>query len=404
MRYNSTMQGSNHQSTKIQNRAIVLKMICTGANVTRIDLSRQTGLSKMSISNIVNELIEEGYVTDQTGQLVNDSIGRNPISLEPNTNNHRALGIYISRDYAVATLSNLKCEILSEIKINFSFDESENSFIEKIRALVEGILNSDKISDKKILGIGISCIGPLDIENGVILEPSNFHKIRSIHIKELLEKEFGYAVYLNNDMNASALAEKLYGKGKAIGNFVYLGVTNGIGSGIIANNTLFEGDMGFSGEIGHTTIHFEGPKCACGNIGCLELYASIPEIVTQAGNSVSLGMDSTLGRLDNISWTDIAEHARAGDKLSLNLIDRLCLYISIGLVSLVNMFDPQVVYLGHDIALAGSLVTEKLENYIKDKTISSKYKNIPVEISAFGDKTPILGSAAIVLGRLFNGF
>ena len=82
----------------------------------------------------------------------------------------------------------------------------------------------------------------------------------------------------------------------------------------------------------------------------------------------------------------------------------LCLYISIGLISLVNMFDPRVIYLGHEIALAGNLVTEKLEAYIKDKTISSKFKDIPVEISAFDDKAPVIGSTAIVFDRLFKGF
>lgn len=403
MRGKSPLQGSNHQFTRIKNRAIVLKMICTGTNVSRIDISRQTGLSKMSISNIVNELIDAGFVTDQSGIMKNDSIGRNPISLEPDTNIHRILGIYISRDYAIVTLSNLKCEILIEMKCPFTFDESENTFIEKIRVLTSSILASEHTSDKKILGIGISCIGPLDTEHGIILEPPNFHKVRSIHIKELLQKEFGYDVHINNDMNASALVEKLYGRAKNIENFVYIGVTNGIGSGIVANNALFEGDMGFSGEIGHTTINFDGPKCACGNTGCLELYASIPEIVDQARNSISLGMSSALRRLDPIRWQDIVEQAEQGDTLALNLIDRLCLYISVGLISLINMFDPQVIYLGHDIALAGELVTKRLEYYIKDKAISSRYKDIPVEISAFCDKAPLLGSAAIVLDRMFSG-
>lgn len=398
---NSLLLGSNHRSAKIRNRSVVLKMICTGTNVTRIDISRQTGLSKMSVTNIVNELIEEGYVTDQAGQIRNDSIGRNPVCLAPNTEIHLGLGIYISRDFAVAILTNLKCENLYEKKCTFSFDESENTFLDKIISLADGILGSEKAFGKKMMGIGVSCIGPLDIANGIILEPPNFHQIRSIHIKELLQKKFGYEVYVNNDMNASALAEKLYGKGRNIENFVYIGVTNGIGSGIIANNTLFEGAMGFSGEIGHTAVNFDGPKCACGNTGCLELYASIPEIVSQAVNSVALGMDSTLGALDVIKWKDIAKHAGAGDKLALKLIDRLCLYISIGLVSMINMFDPQVIYLGHDIALAGGLVTEKLKAYIKDKTISSRYKDVPIEISAFGEKAPIAGAAAIVIDKLF---
>lgn len=402
MRYNSPLLGSNHQSTKIQNRAIVLKMICTGTNITRIDISRQMGLSKMSITNIVSELIEEGYVTDQAGQLKTDSIGRNPISLKPDMEINRIVGIYISRNYAVAILSNLKCEILEEIQCTFSFDESIDTFVDKIKNLAEGILYSTHTTDKKILGIGVSCIGPLDIEQGVILDPPNFHRIRSIKIKEILQKEYGYEVFINNDMNASAIAEKLYGKGKDFSNFIYLGVTNGIGSGIIANNSLFEGSMGFSGEIGHMTINFNGPKCACGNTGCLELYASTPEIVEQARNSVSLGMDTSLAKLTVIEWKDIIEQASAGDTLAINLIDRLCFYTSIGLVSLVNLYDPEVIYLGHDIALAGSLATKRLEAYIRDKTISSRYKEIPIEISAFCNKAPLVGSAAIVLDKLFH--
>jgi predicted NBD/HSP70 family sugar kinase len=407
MKEKTSILGSNHQSTKIQNRALVLKMICTGVNVSRIDISRQTGLSKMSITNIVTELINEGFVVDQAekAELSNNaSVGRKPIFLAPDTSTFMALGIYISRDFAVATLSNLKCEIIYEMKCSFSFEESESSFTYKIKALVSSILNTDMASEKKVIGIGVACIGPLDIENGVILEPPNFHNLRSISIKRLLEKEFGYKVFIDNDMNASALAEKLYGKARDINNFVYIGVTNGIGAGIITNGVLFAGDMGFSGEIGHITINYEGPKCVCGNTGCLELYASIPEIVSQAKNSIALGMDSTLRELETIEWKDIVKYADLGDKLALNLIDRLCLYISIGLVSLTNIFDPKIIYLGHDIALAGSLVTVRLESFLKDKTISSRYKSVPIEISAFGDKAPIAGSAAIVFNRLFNGF
>lgn len=406
MTKNTSTLGSNHQDIKIRNRSLVLKMVCTGANISRINISRLTGLSKMSITNIVNELISDGYVIEQDSPPeVQETVcsGRKPVYLEPRTDKFFIVGIYISRDYAIATLSNLKCEAVFEQKCSFSFEESDNSFIEKLKGLVKETLSSDFAADKKILAIGIASIGPLDLKNGIILEPPNFHKLKGIPIKQILEEEFELKVYLDNDMNASALAEKLYGKANRLRNFVYVGITNGIGAGIIANDSLFEGDMGFGGEIGHVSINFDGPKCACGNIGCLELYASIPEIVTQARNSISLGMDSALSGLDIIEWKDIIRFAYAGDKLSLNLIDRLCLYISIGLVSLSNIFDPEIIYLGHEIALAGNLVTERLTSSINDKIISNKYKNIPVEISTFGDKAPVAGSSAIVLDKLFNG-
>ena len=191
---NSLERGSNHQSTKIQNRCMVLKIICTGTNVTRIDISRQTGLSKMSISNIVNELIAESYVTDEAGQLKNDSIGRNPISLEPNTEIYRVLGIYISRDHAIATLSNLKCDILSEIKCTFSFEESENSFIEKVNG-VEMLVSVKRI-DK--LNWNIVSVSPMKKLNKELNAYSKFVYI-VITICGLLS--FMVALILSNDIS-----------------------------------------------------------------------------------------------------------------------------------------------------------------------------------------------------------
>lgn len=403
MGHNSSVKGSNHQSTKLQNRSIVLKMICTGDKVTRIDISRQTGLSKMSVTNIVNELIEEGFVTDQAGELKNDSIGRNPISLEANTEIYRVLGLYLSRDRITATLSDLKCRILSEVSEDYAEVESENSFLEKIKKVIVNLISSPQAKNKKILGIGVSCIGPLDLEQGVILDPPNFHSIRSIAIVDFLQKEFGNPVYLNNDMNAAALAEKLYGKGKHLRDFVYVGVTNGIGSGIISNHSLFQGSMGFSGEFGHMSINFEGPRCPCGNTGCLELYASIPQILQQAKNALSLGMSSSLSTYENLQWINIVEEASRGDEFALNLLERSCLFISIGLVSLSNLYDPEAIFIGHEFSLAGSLVTQKIEDYMKDKVISRKLKSLPVKVSAFGEKAPLIGSSALVLNRLFLG-
>lgn len=394
--------GLNYLHTKRQNRALVFKMICTRKQISRIDISRLTGLSKMAITNIVNDLIRDKMVVEagEASDIEKPSSGRRPVYLSADTSVNHVIGLYISRDYAIATLSNLKCEIQFEERTDFIFEESGDSFTEKIVHLVRDILNNKKTGNKKILGIGISCIGPLDSKNGIILEPPNFHKLKSIPLKQILIEKFRLDVVIDNDMNTSSLAEKLYGNATDLANFIYVGVTNGIGAGIVTNHELYEGDMGFGGEIGHITVNFEGPRCACGNVGCLELYASIPEIVSQAKNSIALGMASSLKEDDVITWERIAAHAKKWDGLSINLIDRLCFYISIGLTSLVNILDPQKIFLGHDITLAGGYVAEKVQEYINQHIISAKYKKIPVEISFFNDRAPIAGSAALIIDNL----
>ncbi len=406
MQKKKLINGSNHQSSKIINRSLVLKMICTGKSLSRIDIARQTGLSKMSITNIVNGLISEGFVSEKSEVQEAPSSGasgRKPVVLTANTDKYLVPGLYISRDSATATLANLDCENILELDCSFSRDETRQSFMDKIIALVRSVLDSKAAAGRKVIGLGVACIGPLELKNGTILEPANFHNLGGIPIKQLLEEQFGYEVYVNNDMNASALAEKLYGKGKNTANFVYVGVTNGIGAGIIAKGSLFEGDMGYGGEMGHITINCEGPVCTCGNSGCLELYASIPEIVKKAVEAISHGIPSALSDIKQIRWADIAACALEGDSLAVEMVELLCKYLSYGLISLINIFDPQVIYLGHDIALAGELAASRLEAYVSKRFFSCNYKSVPIEISAFRHKAPVAGSTAIILDKLFSG-
>ena len=392
------LKGSNYLSVKHNNRTLILKIISTQGPISRIDLSKTTGLSKMAITNIVNELIENGIVKENT-TFESDSLtsGRKPILLDVAENALYAIGIYISRDFFQIALSNLKGELCNIITSKFAFDESSDSFMTKLSSKLRYIIDNSNIPLDKILGIGISAIGPLDSQSGVILAPPNFYNIHETHIKEILEEQFKLNVYIDNDMNTSALAEKFYGKCAGISNFIYVGVTNGIGTGIIVNNQLYRGGNGFAGEIGHTTINFEGPKCTCGNIGCLELYASIPEIIKQAKNAIELGVKTNLPH--NLTWTDIVKYAVKNDELCIKLIEKLCLYLSFGIVNLVNLFDPTAIIVGHDIALAGSLVVDRLHTIVNHRSISANYKDVTIQTSEFKDQSPLIGSAVLVLTK-----
>lgn len=402
-----TTSAENHRSIKYNNRALILKILCTRGPVSRIELSKMTGLSKMAVTNIINELVTKGFMKSPgiKDVSVKDacSPGRKPVLLDINPDFACAAGVYIGRDFCEISLCNLRGEVKISRSFPIAFDESAESFTKKIVSCLKGILDAEAVKKNNILGIGVASIGPLDIKNGVILEPPNFHNLKGIPIKSVLEKEFGLNTYVDNDMNASALAEKYYGKAVDIENFIYVGVTNGIGAGIMTSNVLYRGECGFSGEIGHATINFDGPKCPCGNIGCLELYASLPVIVDQARTAIELGAETSLSGVHAPGWQDIVRHAEKGDELCLKLIDKLCFYLSIGLTSIVNSFDPEVIFLGHDIALAGSLLTGKLASAVSQRMISSKYKNIKIETSKFINKSPIVGSCALVFEKLFNG-
>lgn len=397
----SLHNASNLTTIKNNNRSLILRVLNSQGKVSRAELSRITGLTKTSITNIISELLDMGII-NETGTQDSQS-GRKPILLNLSRDSLYALGVYISRDFVYANVVNLGGDIIKERRHYFNLTENERSFLNGIFATVSEVLQEAKINEGKFLGAGIASIGPLDIRNGIILDPPNFRGLKSIPIVKEFKEKFSLPVFLDNDMNASAIAEKLFGGARNISNFIYVGITNGIGAGIILNDDIFRGCNGFAGEIGHTTIDVHGERCACGNLGCFELYASIPAVVKQVKSSVELGVESKLDIKDNITWNDIVRAASEDDPICKKAIERLSYYLSVGLVNLVNSFDPQVIFLGHEAALAGELIVKPLNEMINGNFLFRNSKHVSIELSSFRDYSPCVGAAAIVLNKFFNG-
>lgn len=392
---------SNLSTIKSNNRSLILRVLNSLGQTSRAELARITGLTKMAVTNIVNDLLSEKIIYE-TG-VMTSSNGRKPILLTLSPGARLAAGLYISRDFVYANVVDLSGNILGEARHYFELEETEQSFLACVLNCMESLMSVPGIDFSKVLGIGIASIGPLDTCLGLILDPPNFRGLKSIPIVEALKGKYGLYTVLENDMNASATAEKLFGKGKNISDFIYVGVTNGIGSGIVLGNNLFRGRNGFAGEIGHTTIDINGEKCPCGNFGCLELYASISNTVNQVKSAISLGSKGKPPSRDILSWRDIVDSARAGDELCLKAVDRLVYYLSIGLVNIINTFDPETIFLGHDIALAGELVLEPLNNIINRQAFSRTAKQVKIELSSFKDYAPCIGAPALILEKFFNG-
>lgn len=362
------MKVTNQSDVKQKNRNLLLKLIITNAPISRIELAKITGLTKMSVSNLVAELIVENLV-EETG-VANTSVGRKPIGLEVCKNAAVILGVYISRDEIHTFAGDLSGNILCN---NYKTIESatRDTLPEMIMELLDNII--EQVSSFQIIGMGISSVGPLDYKRGIILNPPNFHNIHDLDLVSILKNKYKMQVFIDNDMNTSGLAEKYFGKAKNLKNFIYMGVTNGIGAGIIIDHKLYAGDQGFSGEIGHITVNIDGLQCTCGNTGCLEMYASLPK------NFKQLTYDEQQKKVHDIGR-----------------------YLAAGIVTLVNLFDPEQIFLGHDIAVVGEPVSKLLNKLTEGKYLTSGNKSVNVHISHFIDKSPIKGAIALCIDRLFE--
>ncbi len=255
----------------------------------------------------------------------------------------------------------------------------------------------------KVLGIGVASIGPLDLRRGIILSPPNA-PLRNIKVVAELRERLGKDVFLVNDAVAAAWAEKVYGMGKGFKNLVYVTLSTGIGAGVIVDDHLLLGKDGNAHEVGHIVVDYGGMmRCRCGGYGHWEAYCSginIPEFVKRLLEEKykDLLEDSPLSheyRRGELTAEVLFKHAKQGDALAAKIVEEeIGRLNAAGMASVVNCYDPEVVFLGGAIALNNErLVLEPIAKYIDMYVTNRKPK---VTITDLGEDAGLKGAMAIV--------
>lgn len=381
----STEQGINYRDIKTQNRALIFKLLSTGKCSSRIELARESGLTKMSVSNIVSDFMGMGIVVE-SHMGTSHGVGRCPIILDIAEEGPKVVGLHIGREYCSAALCDLK---LNNLKIIHKKLETytKEGFIELITNIIDEILEETD----SVLAIGIGSIGPLDLERGIILNPPNFYGITNIHIVDILKDRYGLPVFMESEYNNAALAEKYYGCGKDIDDFIFLGITSGIGSGVVLNGSMMKNSSMLSSEVGHVSIDFHGNYCDCGNRGCLETYASAT--VIQNRLKLETGLDYSFKE-----FCDMTDDPRI-DRVLMEMME----YLSYGLVSSINLFNPQVIMLGDQGVFLPERYLSYLEMKINHYKLSKSYNYVKIIKPKFGELAQLAGSVVCVLEQIFDG-
>lgn len=382
-------KGMNSSDLRQKNRGLVLKLVAVQDISSRIAITKETGLSKMTVTNIVSELIKNDYFIETISQK-SSGAGRNPVLLDISPKAPVILGFYISRMYIEAVISDLKGNFIWRNRVLLK-QENAKSFEEKLTGLAQTAMEYIK---GRILGIGVSVIGPLEESKGILLNPTNFYGIEDFPVRDLLENICGAGVYVSNDTNAAALAELLLGSGKNLDNFIYLGISSGIGAGIVSQRELYQNGSGYAGELGHTTIKYDGLLCGCGNRGCLELYANIEILCEKLAHACGLPVSDICQQK--------FEELAAEEKCDAVFTD-VTLKLSYALINAVNLFNPQKILLGHEGGMLPQKYISKMEDYVNSHILASKVNEIKIERSYFGGDAPLYGSICCVLDKLFNG-
>ena len=266
--------------------------------------------------------------------------------------------------------------------------------------LVESIVRA-VLEVKEGFEVGGACLAVAGLilaqENRVVFSP-NLHAVEGIPLKDEIEPRIGVPLTVENDANAAAWGEFRFGAGSDVDHLVFLTLGTGVGGGVISHGVLLLGAQGSGGELGHVTIQATGPRCACGNRGCLEALASGTAISRRAREIASEHPGSALGHLAaerKVLGEDVTRLAREGDEFALSVLEESGRWLGIGLAGFVNIFNPEVVAIGGGVMAAGELILEaaREEVYLRARPPSRDLAEI--KEATLGPKSGLLGAAAL---------
>jgi glucokinase len=253
------------------------------------------------------------------------------------------------------------------------------------------------------LALGIGCPGPLDAATGVVYQAPNLGW-HNVPLKDLLEKRLGIPVAVDNDANLAALGEYVYGAGRGEEDVVYITVSTGIGGGLILGGRLYHGAGYGAGEIGHMTIDPGGPRCSCGNYGCLEAMASGTAMAREARRLVESGggraiLEAAGGDVHAITAREVARAAAAGDGEARQIITNAGRALGTGVANVINLLNPALVVLGGGAMQVGPLLWDAMEEEVSRRAFAPARRRVRLVPAELGGRSGIMGAVALALEK-----
>ncbi|UTR13350.1 ROK family transcriptional regulator [Salipaludibacillus sp. LMS25] len=391
------------QLMKSLNRSLILNIIRTSGAISRSEIAKQTGLTPPTVTNIVNELLDEELVLESRAGTSNG--GRKPILLTIKSDSRYIIGVDVGVKKVRLALTNLNANVLQRKLLPMPHTQvlTTEQFLDFLQQAIDTFLTENVTQKKKIIGIGVAMHGIVDHEQGIAIHAPTL-KLERVPVKQMLEQAFNLPVRVENDAKALALGEKWFGAGRDVDHFVCLNVGEGIGGGIILNDHLFHGNNSLAGEIGHTKIDFNGPTCSCGNNGCFQTLASGQAVKERAHNYIKQGKKTSLAEVDlkDLDGQLIYKCAEEGDEIAKKVLEETGAYLGFGLLNIIHFLNPSMVIIGGGVSKSGKWILEPAKAVIQSYSLSREAARTTIGVSELGDEGSLIGACTLVLSELFS--
>lgn len=381
------------------NRRIILDLIRTRQPISRADLARVSGLQRSTISVITDQLVNEQWVSE--GAFGHLPRGRKPRFLHLNVERTAIIGINVRPSNTNIGLADMNARFIAQESFPTRPDPADflNDLDQHVSLLIESHPNLF------FEGIGISVPGRVDVNSKRLIFAPNLGW-RDVDIKTFLENKTGLLVEIENAANACALAEIWFEqRGEGVRDLVAVTVSEGIGTGIVANGQLVRGAGGVAGEFGHVSIREDGETCKCGNSGCWEIYASnsaaIKEYVHATNGGRAVKQPNGSDARQEPKFDDILRLAEQGDEKACEVLDRMAYFLGVGLAMVTTSIAPRTIVLIGEVTRAWDRIHPIINRVMAERLQSSK--TVTTVVAANPAEQPRLrGSVALILQKHFG--
>lgn len=407
---NPSLRGSNIITVKAHNMQVILLNLLYEGYLSRIELAERTNLSNTTISNLIAELMEDGLVqecdSDESDIAANRPVGRPRTAVCLQLNTLFVIGIHVGIGMFRVAINNLKNEIIFSEMENYDIQEQPLIILEQMASCAESLIAASSLNKDQILGVGVGLSGIVDFESGVNVVAPNlgWHQVPA---RAILAERLNLPVVADNNVRCMALGETYFGSGRGHDSLVFVYGRVGVGAGFICKGQVFRGSSMGAGEFGHNIMLIED-----GNASIEAKHEELESLVSETAilkQAEEIYRQHPQGILANVIRDNpdlkpvdcVIKAAEQGDALVRSMLADRAYYLGIGLVNMVNLYNPELIILGGLFAQAEKFFVEPVTKTIQELAFANLGKQVQIEVTKFGWKAGVIGAAALALTTFF---
>jgi glucokinase-like ROK family protein len=376
----------------------VLQTVFWSLGSSRNGLADRLDCSKSKANALAAGLIEQGLL-EETG-LQASSGGRRPETLQL----AQGLGVVVGVDLGATSLDvavmRPDLTVLARHSEDADVRAGPGVVLARVRDLMRELLAGCGMPTKRVIGVGMGVPGPVDFASAQLVNPPLMPEWDSFSIRDYLGEAFTAPVFVDNDVNLMALGE-LWRLQRSLPNFMVIKVGTGIGCGIVCHGQVYRGATGSAGDVGHICVDPAGPRCHCGNLGCVETMAAGPAIARAATEAAQAGQSALLARMlgerGALKLNDVAQASRAGDVAANAIVQRSGALIGQMLASVVNFYNPSHVFIGGSAERIGPLFLAAVRQSVYHRSLALSTRQIEIQYTPLGERAGLIGAGVLAM-------